>query len=298
MEDGEKRRLITEYIYNNPNCNKQSVVRALYGKLSRVPVINTIKELCEDNVITARKENQNSRDHKLSVNTGNILFKVSKELDDFDKSFFVLLKRVSKEYDRLYSHKIPRDSQQRDILNLLSECFHIFYELVDIYLVRSVLEWPKIVTDRETKRQIYSMVFTKIIDIYLRMSETCSSRKLGFLASNTTISFQRRIYYTEKLIHHFNSFTNGGMEKEIDDVLECMWNINNDFKRLAFPEPVVYGWKFDYTKDGWKDLIELHTQNPDKSYRNAVESNRKKNKGRSVDPEVYFYLTKSLATYT
>ena len=102
MEDSQRRRLITEYIYNNPDCNKESVVKAMYGKLSRVPVLNTIDELCEDNVVRIKRENQNSRDHKLLVNTGNILFTVSKELDDFDKSFYVLLKKVGKEFDRLY----------------------------------------------------------------------------------------------------------------------------------------------------------------------------------------------------
>lgn len=153
MEDSEKRRLVTEYIYNNPDCNKQSVVTALYGKLSRVPVLKTIKELCKDNVVSARRENQNSRDYKLSVNIGNILFSISKELDDFDKSFFVLLKKVSKEYDRRYLKQGPNDATQiQPILNLLSECYHIFYEIVDTYLVRSVLEWSKIIINREFKK--------------------------------------------------------------------------------------------------------------------------------------------------
>lgn len=96
MEDNQKRRLITDYVYNNPGCNKESVVKAMDGILSRVPVLNTIKELCEDKVVSIKKENQNSRDQQLFINTGNILFTVSRELDDFDKSFCVLLKKVGK----------------------------------------------------------------------------------------------------------------------------------------------------------------------------------------------------------
>lgn len=278
MEDSEKRSLITAYIYNNPECNKQSVVRALDGKLSRVPVHKTIEELCKDNVIIERRENQNSRDCKLSVNTGNLLFRVTKELDDFDKSFCVLLKRVSKEFDRLYikNKEGSLDAKQmQPILNLYLEAFHIFYEIVDTYLVRSVLEWSKTIGDREFKKQIYSTVFTKIADIHLRMSETLGSTKAGYLASFAQISFQQRIYSTQNLLSHFDSFTNGGMEKEIKDVIDCIWNINSGFRNLAFPEPLIYGWKFDYERDGWKRLVDLQKQNPDKTYHNAVKAQLK-----------------------
>jgi hypothetical protein len=51
MEANQKRRLVTEYIYNNPGCNKESVVKAMDGILSRVLVLNTINELCEDKVV-------------------------------------------------------------------------------------------------------------------------------------------------------------------------------------------------------------------------------------------------------
>jgi hypothetical protein len=278
MENDQKRRLITDYIYNNPDCNQESVVKAMDGILSRVPVRNTIKELCEDKVVSIKKENQNSRDQQLSINTGNILFTVSRELDDFDKSFCVLLKKVGKEFDRLYlkNKQGPRDAtEMQPILNLLSECFHIFYEIVDTYLVRSVLQWSKTIGNRETRKQLYSSVFTKIADIHLRMSETLSSTKIGYLASFAEIFFQRRLYSTENLLLHFDSFTNGGMEKEIEAVLDCVWSINNDFKQLAFPEPLIYGWKFDYGTDGWKKVVELQKQNPDKTYYNAVKAQLK-----------------------
>ena len=278
MENDQKRRLITDYIYNNPHCNKESVVKAMDGILSRVPVRNTIKELCEDKVVSIKKENQNSRDQQLSINTGNILFTVSRELDDFDKSFCVLLKKVGKEFDRLYlkNKQGPRDAtEMQPILNLLSECFHIFYEIVDTYLVRSVLQWSKTIGNREIRKQLYSSVFTKIADIHLRMSETPSSTKIGYLASFAEIFFQRRLYSTENLLLHFDSFTNGGMEKEIEAVLDCVWSINNDFKQLAFPEPLIYGWKFDYGTDGWKKVVELQKQNPDKTYYNAVKTQLK-----------------------
>ena len=139
------------------------------------------------------------------------------------------------------------------ILNLLLECFHIFYEIVDAYLVRSVLKWSKTIGDREFRKQLYSTVFTKIADIHLRMSETLSSTKAGYLASFAEISFQRRIYSTENLLRHFDNFTNGGMEKEIEAVLDCIWTsivTSNSWLTLNR----LYHWKFDYGTDGWKKL--------------------------------------------
>jgi hypothetical protein len=104
------------------------------------------------------------------------------------------------------------------------------------------------------------------------MSETLSSTKAGYLASFAEFSFQRKIYSTANLIRHFDSFVNGGMENEINDVLDSMWNINNDFKQLAYPEPGLYRWKFDYGVDGWKKLIELQKQNLDKTYYSAIKA--------------------------
>jgi hypothetical protein len=95
------------------------------------------------------------------------------------------------------------------------------------------------------------------------------------LASVAEVSFQRRIYSTENLVRHFDNFTNGGMEKEIKAVLDCMWTINSEFKQLAYPEPALYRWKFDYRNDGWEKLVELQKQNPDKTYYNAVKAQLK-----------------------
>jgi hypothetical protein len=95
------------------------------------------------------------------------------------------------------------------------------------------------------------------------------------LTSFAEIFFQRRLYSTENLLLHFDSFTNGGMEKEIEAVLDYVWSINNDFKQLAFPEPLIYGWKFDYGTDGWKKVVDLQKQNPDKTYYNAVKAQLK-----------------------
>jgi hypothetical protein len=58
MDDNQRRGLVTEHIYSNPGCNKESVVKAMYGKLSRIPVLNTIDELCEDNVVRTHPKNR------------------------------------------------------------------------------------------------------------------------------------------------------------------------------------------------------------------------------------------------
>ena len=64
------------------------------------------------------------------------------------------------------------------------------------------------------------------------------------------------------------------MEKEIKDVLDSMWTINSDFKQLAYPEPMLYGWKFDYGIDGWKNLSRWNSKS-DKTYYSAVKAQLK-----------------------
>src|SRR5215216_2270590 len=178
LNENKRRSIIIEYIKNNPGCNKQKVVNALDGQLSRVPILNTLKELKKERIIHELKEKQNSRDHKLFVNTGNIVVSVSQEIDELEKSFFSLFKSIKKKYDAVYSSANSTNTYKGNIqddvskiVNLLWESSSIFYEIVNVYLLRSVILWPKKVQDKDVLKKLYSIVYTKIADISLRLSE-------------------------------------------------------------------------------------------------------------------------------
>jgi hypothetical protein len=68
---------------------KEDVVEGIKDQISRVTVYGTLKELLEDRRL--RDDSTNRRDHKLYVNTDNLLVSVPRELEKFEKAYLNLL---------------------------------------------------------------------------------------------------------------------------------------------------------------------------------------------------------------
>jgi hypothetical protein len=180
---------------------------------------------------------------------------VSNELKEFEEAFFSLLIKVKEKFEALYLEiwtQYSSDPSKRDLLkihpiiNLISESFHIFYEVVDIYMIRSMMIWPKKIQDRDILRKLYSIIFTKIADIQLRMSDLLSTTAAGNFNHIIQLSISSKIYSTKKMMEHFDSFRNCNMEKEIEQVLNSTWKISNEYKSVAYPEPNLFKWDFNY----------------------------------------------------
>jgi hypothetical protein len=74
-----------------------------------------------------------------------------------------------------------------------------------------------------------------------------------------------RMYMTRSLLKHKDIFENSNMEKESEELMHSIWNIHKECIQDAFPEPLIYGWEFDYKNDGWKRLIQLQMQHPEQT---------------------------------
>jgi hypothetical protein len=276
MDLEERRKIIIEYIRNNPSCNQEKIVKYMEGKISRQTVLNTLDDLESDDMVYWKTQRQNSRDHKFFVKEDNILVSVSKELEEFDKSFFSMLTKVKQKFDKLYLHtKAQRAKNQsrlskfERLLNLLSQAVEIFYEIVDVYMLRCILKWPTIIKDQDTIKKLYSILFSKISDMQFRMSEILRSTRAGDFYPITQLTVFRKIYETENFLRHFDSFTRDGIN-EIESLLDSIWKIGRDFRPISFPEAGIYKWGFDYENESWKELLRLQREHPDHTYQKFV----------------------------
>jgi DNA-binding Lrp family transcriptional regulator len=285
MNPTERRKLITDYISTNPGCNQQDIVRHLEGKSSRQTVLNDIDQLEEDEIIYYITQKENSRDHNFYVQDDNILVSVSKELDEFDKNFFSALMKIKEKFDKLYlktkkDHVIKKDQSIDEtkgqnlvafqpLLNVLSQSVEILYEVLDVYILRCVLIWPETIKKEDVIKRLYSILFSKISDIQLRMSKILSSFEAGNFYLVTQLSIYQRIYRTANFQRHLDDFKLLKIN-EIEPLLDSVWKINKDFLLHSCPEPVLYKWDFDYKKDNWKKLLDLQRKHPEQTYRNLV----------------------------
>jgi hypothetical protein len=190
MDESQRKKTIIEFITNNPDCSKESVNRYMNGlhAASRATTIKDLSDLENDEIININRQKQNSRDVKLRVNSGNIVVLVTIELEQFEKAFVALLNKVRTEFDNTYSDikKIhPNNLSKKDlskvnpILESMTELLRIFYELVDSYMVRSLMFWSNKVQDKDALKKLYSIVFTKISDIQLHIYQVFGSTLAG-----------------------------------------------------------------------------------------------------------------------
>ena len=98
---------IFNYITNNPGISKENVVKNL-GKSSRVPVLKKITYLENIGYIIVKKKETNRQIYELYYNDENSLSILIKDLNDFKKTYFILLDNIKNTL-----LKLSRDCQKQ-----------------------------------------------------------------------------------------------------------------------------------------------------------------------------------------
>ncbi|MGB7639507.1 MAG: hypothetical protein WBL88_18245 [Nitrososphaeraceae archaeon] len=64
-------------------------------------------------------------------------------------------------------------------------------------------------------------------------------------------------------------YTEIGMKKEIEEMLDLLWKFNKDIQKVLFPEVELYKWDFKYNvDDNWRKLLEIYENNPNQTASN------------------------------
>jgi hypothetical protein len=237
----EKERAILEYIKSNPGTTKQGVVDVLDGRYSRTTVFEGLKQLEKYGMIVIRKDKPNSQVHRLFINSSNLIITVVQDLDNFKAAFFILIEKAKKVFEGYESEikkiediDIDIDSA-RKIENLedelLDSIFSIHSHLINIYIVSASFTWNKVTNDKETLNKLYSIVFNKIQEIQLKISEVITI----IYKRNDHVDFVRAMFsyppaisfmHLEIMFHIFKRYK---LENEFGPVMDLIWKISFDF---------------------------------------------------------------------
>jgi hypothetical protein len=282
----EREKEIFEYIKNNQGVIKKNVEDAFKKKtgFSKKPVLRIISMLQESGMVVVRPDETNSLIHHLFVNYENMLVSVVAKLDDFIKSFLTLFRRSVEVFNDHYSsvstitegsRSFPNPSKLPEIIPLTLDALNIFQDVVNVYNISSIVLWPGKIRDKDTLYKLYTMIFRRIVDTYFRISEILSTLKPSIANANITIlksKFLDRLLsfphdsdgvartMTDKFIQYYDTFCNFGMEKQIEPVLNHLWDITSEYRDYLYTEGwLSYGSDYKY-EDGWKKLIELKKQ--------------------------------------
>jgi len=301
-------RIIIEFIKSNPYCNIQEVVEGVENMISRVTVYKLVHELIENGAVKRHLENdqkRNARDHKLFVDEGNPLVSMRLELVEFENAFFDLFTKLMVEMETDFTQGISDSKAKGEIIvtpldpdtQLNSEYIQdnsesrrtqgsvrlryfksahillsIFYAMVDACLFRLLFIWSGKISNQQVIQQLYSMVFSKIANMQIRLSESFKSRRaiLGNIITFMSWMIAERFRRSDEWFmgsEHGESmflkyldldlFKKSNLEKEIGLILDALWKIIGELQRVIYPEPKVHKLPFKYGEDDWRKLVHL-----------------------------------------
>src|SRR5918995_5932257 len=162
---------IIQYVNDNPGCSKSDVVRALKDEhvASRLTTLAHIDKLEIKGIVTSKLERPNSQIYKIYVNKDSKFVSVLTELEEFKVAYIGLLERSK---DIINNRKYETGT---NISELVSYPIHLFYLVIDLVFIRSMILWPEQVDNNEELLKLYSVSYDKITQIQLSLSEFIKS---------------------------------------------------------------------------------------------------------------------------
>jgi hypothetical protein len=255
----EQEKKIMGYIVVNPNVTKQDVVDHFKGEMARVPVFNTIDSLVRYGIIEDNLDTKNRQVHRLSLNNDSIFYSVLQELTQFDKTFRTLTRKIKQKGDEIYPSK-PDDF--KDYSEVMIQAHLVLDSMLESYTIRYTHVWPKKFHDRkDVLNKLLAIVFNRITRIreYL---PTIPVENIEYLDDVLLVAKLQRTEELKKFVAMSDKY---GLNKEMEPVLDSLWEINKEIQGYAYPEPRLFSWEFEYYKDDWRKLLALTRKHPDQT---------------------------------
>jgi predicted transcriptional regulator len=168
----EKERDVFDYIRKNPSTTKQELVNNL-DKYSRATIFKVLKDLEYYGMIIVRLDVNNSQIHHLFINDDSLLVSVVNGLDDFEKVYFTLLKKLNDKFDKKYSNqKTPKGEKTDKRFVLLYDLYSVYERLIRMYLIYALAIWPKKTSNNDMIRRLYIILFTRLSKMQFNLLTT------------------------------------------------------------------------------------------------------------------------------
>jgi hypothetical protein len=144
---------------------------------------------------------------------------------------------------------------KNEYFELAGQPYLILDAIMESYIIRSTMVWPRRIKDEDVLRRLIAIVFVRITNLISHHVPKITVEDTDYF-SDMFMSFKLQ---GTKYLKQFTEFSKKfGLEKEIDPVLDDIWNMNKEVQLFAYPEPRLLFWKgFNYGKDDWRKLLEV-----------------------------------------
>ena len=250
---------VMSYILNHPDATKQDVVDHFKGEMARVSVFYTVDSLVRYGIVEDNLDPQNRQAHRLSINKASIFLSVLQELDQFEKSLLAFTRKLEQKGEEIYASN-PRRLKP-EYYDVMMQSHIVFYNMLQSYMIRYVEVWPKKFHDRkDVLNKLFAIILSRVTKVREHLPEI-PVEHIDLLRDYILIA---KLQGTEHLKSFVADSEKFGLTKEMEPVLDSLWNINREIQAYAYPEPRLYSWQgFEYGKDDWRKLLELSKKHPD-----------------------------------
>lgn len=255
---------VMEYIEKHPNVTKQDVVDHFKGEMARVPVFKTIDRLVRYGIIDDNLDPKNRQVHRLSLNKNSIFYSVLQELFHFHNSFLKLLEKIQQR-DKEKDEKMfpPTPEILSEFLEIMAQAHLVLDDMLKSYIVRYTEVWPqKFQGRKDVVNKLLAIVLNEVTMLrdYLPRIPV---ENIDYVKDALLIA---KLQGTEQLKSYVTEAEKFGLTKEMEPVLDSLWEVNKEIQAYAYPEPRLYSWKeFEYYKDDWRKLLDLTKKHPDQT---------------------------------
>ena len=239
--------------------------------MSKKTVRKITDELEREELITIKKEKRNSRSYKLFLNKENILIVINKQLEEFKKEFKKLLQKIEVVIPELILLPFTNKENKENNITMI-----IFYEqlplfllkyLMQCFLIKSTVIWPKTIQNEEIRKKLNSFIFTEISTITFEYSKFYNNKlsKNNINQVNYNSRVPEELTKVDNNILYFAFFLLKCKEKELanefENIVDKLWLINLDEQEYLHPEARLYNLDYEYGKDDWRKYLDSYKKN-------------------------------------
>ena len=227
MYKQEQQRIIVNYIRSNQFCKAEDIVEGVKNDISRVPVFRCIQALVKDGSVKDNKINR--RDHRYNVDENNLLVQIPKQLEDFDRVYFLLIDKYMERFSD------PEDKDKISIFQKygeFSDIMSIYEFVIRLYLWCGIYEWPKKIKDNESLLKLSTLLFSKLSEMQLKLAKMSRAMVEEYdMIEGMIISYSIPTLTKESLL---KSSEEAHSVKELKTVLGVIDNIKSSLHKEAF----------------------------------------------------------------
>jgi hypothetical protein len=270
---------ILKYIRSNLGCTRADITRELERTVSKKTIDKCVKKMITEGKIEEKREKENSRDIRLYVGEDNPAVYVPLQLEEIEKIFTDLLYKSEKFWqglkkwqDEVWKKKLEKLTADLFIESLVGPKSLVYFVptnvlriITESITIHSTTIW--LFRDRSTLNKLFAYVYSKLASLhsdyvkYLNQIRygNCERVMIDSAAVNRILSPLQLTYASRKI------YTEIGMKKEVEEMLDLLWKFNQDIQKFLFPEIELYKWDFKYNVDNWRKILEIYENNPNQT---------------------------------